>query len=191
MSEHEKKAREPSMGIISEAHCQGTIERLARKLLREHTPEQLAIIAVQHIISLEELKKNQAKTKVEPEAPRLGMIRSKRKVIQMTEEELRQTFERLALALHAGFVEQTIKITTLAVNERVKYSSKIANKVRHEANRKRTEKAMAEWDAWKERSATGKKVASRFAKKHCAKYAITEAVMCRWIREHEAKKIAG
>lgn len=46
----------PGMEISSEAQYHEVTERLARELLQEHTPEQLALITAQHLIYVDALK---------------------------------------------------------------------------------------------------------------------------------------
>jgi len=173
---------------MSEAQYHDATERRARKLLQEHTPVELAVIAAQHMIFIDEVKHSSAKKRTVSEEPRLGMIRPKHSMIQMTEAEFRRTLETLALRLKVDFVQETTKIVTLATKQRMKHSSKTANDARHEANRKRLAKAVEEWVAWEERSPNGNKVIDRFAKQYCTKYAVTKDVLRKWISDYEKKK---
>ncbi len=183
MSERELQAWQPGMEIASENQYYEVTEQLAKALLSEHTPEQLAVIAAQHLIYVDVL--NQGKY----ESAR-GFVSTENRVVKITQRELRKLLSSLADSLKAELTEDMIKLAKHIGDARMKGSSKAANDVRHHANRSRQDEAMAEWDAWEELDHKGKKLAYKFAEKHCSKYGVTSTVMCRWITNHKKKKNA-
>lgn len=141
------------------------ISRLAKELLQGRTTEQLAVIAAQHLIYA-----NEQKARINELAEELQRVRLERQILQ------------------DGLVGDATKLAKTVVDAYPKYASKIANDGRHEANRERRARAMVEWENWGERDPKGEKIAKTFAKKHCSKYGVTEAVMCRWIGDYKKEK---
>lgn len=151
-------------------------QKIARRLLAENTPEELALIAAQNIILVDELKAGKAAVADCLQA-RNEQVRLLEGVRLDQEVQLLHERERSKLLL-----QEVASLLKAAVGARGKGLSKKANDIRHEATRKRTAKAMAEWDA------SGLKNKSEFARRSAAKYGVTFDVMCRWIRAHEKAK---
>ena len=70
MSDLAKQAWQPGLRIISEPQYLEVTTELARTLLRQYTPEQVALIAAQHLVYVDAL--NQVEQASEP---RLGFPR--------------------------------------------------------------------------------------------------------------------
>ncbi|MGU2141327.1 hypothetical protein ACSETH_28785 [Pseudomonas aeruginosa] len=166
MSKRELQAWQPGMEITSESQYYEVTKQLAEALLSEHTPEQLAVIAAQHLIYVDVL--NHSKH----ESAR-GFVSAENRIVKITQGELRKLFSSLAESLKAELTEDMIGIAKHIGDARMKGSSKAANDVRHHANRSRQEEAMAEWDVWEVRNPQGKKLAYKFAEEYCSKYGVT------------------
>ena len=181
MNEKVVKAWQPGMEITSESQYYELTEQLARSLLSENTPKELAVIAAQHLIYVDVLRQNK-------DEPTRGFVSKRNRPIKTTQAELESFLSGITKELASALSKGISKHAKSAGDARLKASSKEANDVRHEANRSRNEKAMSQWDAWEERNPKGKKVASTFAKKYCSKYGVTPTTMSRWITVHENKK---
>jgi len=156
-------------------------ERLAKQLLDEYTPEQLAVKVARHLISLKELN-DRRPTEKPLEEPRLGFKRTVSRTYQLTEAELQRIIE-------SALKDFGLKVVKAALWEKGKFLSKKANNSRHQGNRDISARASVDWEAW-QGAKNGKKIASRFAAERCDAYGVDEASVRRWIRKHEAKKKA-
>jgi len=170
----------PSTVAGSGAQDQET-DRLAKQLLEDYTPEQLALKFAQHLMLLKDL--NDRRPKGKPlEEPRLGFNRAVNKTYRLTERDLQQIIE-------STLTDFGIKVVKIALSEKGRFLSKQANNSRHEGNRHVSARAMVDWEAW-QGAKNGKKVAARFAAERCDVYGVDEATVRKWIRKYEAEKRA-
>jgi hypothetical protein len=179
MNEQMKQsAWEPGMEISSEAQYHEVTERLAKELLQTHTPEQLAVIAAQHLIYVDVLKQSEAET------PRLGLMRAKDRVIPMTEEDLQRAMESVAAGLTADFTEQTTKIVNFALKSYRKYAWGKGGKAKHAETEAQKRDLLAEWDK------TSKNYSSQaaFIRHVGRREGVKESTLGTWIREHKKAK---
>lgn len=166
------------MEISSEAQYHEVTERLAKELLQAHTPEQLAVIAAQHLIYVDTLKQCEAKT------PRLGLVRTKSRVIQMTEEDLQSTLASVTARLTADFTEQTTKIVGFALKSYRKHAWGKGGKAKNAETEIQKRKLLAEWDA------TSKNYSSQaaFIRHVGRREGVKERTLGDWIRGHKKTK---
>lgn len=179
MNEQVKQsAWEPGMEISSEAQYHDVTERLAKELLQTHTPEQLAVIAAQHLIYVDALKQSEAQT------PRLGLRRAKDRIISMTEEDLQRALEKVAAGITADLTEQTTKIVSSALKSYRKHAWGKGGKAKHAETEAQKHKLLAEWDA------KGKNYSSQaaFMRLVGKREGVKERTLGDWIRKHKKTK---
>lgn len=154
-------------------------DRLAKQLLEDYTPEQLAHKLAQHLMPLKD--PNERHPREKPlEEPRLGFNRAQNKTYRLTERDLQQIIK-------SALTDFGIKVVKIALSEKGRFLSKKANNSRHEGNRHISARAMVDWEAW-QGAKNGKKVASRFAAERCDVYGVDEATIRKWIRKYNAEK---
>lgn len=158
---------EPGADIASEEEYQTATTWLATKLLRDCTPEQLAVVAAQHMIYADTLKQsNEAATQCNQVLNELDRAKSD-KVIR--------------LELERGYlINSSVKIVQTAMTEYGSHLGKKASDASKEEGKKQKVKALAEWDAVGD-TFSGK---TKFARIRCKHYQVTERTLCGWIAEH-------
>lgn len=146
-------------------------DELTQELLRDHTPEQLAVIAAQHMIYVSELK------------AKLGALET----LTQSQSELIQKLDLQLLtevSKNGVLTRDAVQFAKNAIDAYPKHVSKIATDNRHKANRERRADALKKWDA------SALTNASEFARRHHQEYGVTERVMCAWISKHKSQKTA-
>ncbi|MBV2133358.1 hypothetical protein KRX52_11190 [Pseudomonas sp. MAP12] len=168
MTEQEKEPTllrwEPGMEIASEKEYQEATNHLAKELLRDYTPEQLAVIAAQHVIYVDALSSGNTAAK--------EAIQIQKKLLQ-----------REALKTEI-MIKNVAKIAKIVLNAKNKQRAKKGGDAKGALENKLKTKVLSDWEKIRK---TNNNVQD-FAKNRCEKYCKAQTTIASWVYGYEHEK---
>lgn len=169
---------EAGQEITSEEEYQRATHWLANQLLKECTPEHLAVIAAQHMIYVDSLKAsndsliaaNESLSRSQGVALQLAQVKSE------VMEELRKDL--------VPFGTYVAKLVVAGYQKHLKIPRSEGGKARHRETNASKAEALKDWEA----NQANYSSRSAFARTNCRKYNVTDETLKRWIADYEKAK---
>lgn len=173
---------EPGVEINSEAEYIAMTQHLAKGLLSDNTPEQLAVIAAQHLIYADQLKMLNT-TVAEAAHASEGLVQQQKK-------QSDALIDRLRLSIST---QEAAKICTTVLKAHKKHNAVKGAKARHKDSAELKIILLAEWDALHDEHGKldkkhGYKGRSDFSRIISKREGIIERTLYNWLTEHERAK---
>ena len=162
------------MEITSTEHYNALVDGLAQRLLRDSSPDQLAVIAAQHLIYADTLSESLVSIKENMRAAN-ELIARQREIIDLLTIESRSKLT----------VGQTARMARIILDAKDKQRARKAALASHKENHASKAKALADWDA------NGTMFSSRraFAERCHTQYGVTSSdTVYRWLLKHRPEK---
>lgn len=173
---------EAGQEITSEEEYLRATHWLANQLLKECTPEHLAVIAAQHMIYVDSLKASNGSLKAINDslnAENESLNRSQDVVLQLAQikseimEELRKDF--------VPFGTYVAKLVVAGYQKHSKIPRSEGGKARHRETNASKAEALKDWEA----NQANYSSRAAFARANRLKYSVTEETLKRWIADYE------
>lgn len=169
---------EAGQEITSEEEYQRATHWLANQLLKECTPEHLAVIAAQHMIYVDSLKASNGSLNAENES----LNRSQHVALQLAQVK-REIMEELRKDI-VPFGTYVAKLVVAGYQKHSKIPRSEGGKARHRETNASKVEALKDWET----NQANYSSRSAFARANRLKYSVTEETLKRWIADYEKAK---